>query len=586
MSFGFSVGDIITLTQLTTRTYDGWKNACGKYGDITSNLAVLQTLLMRIEAEAQAPNSLICRNTEDFGGWKTLYESCHTLVVELEEVLDKHKSLGTNRRKNWDRIQLGNRNLDDLNKRLVGKTTSLSAYISVLGISSQGRVENGVFPELLQKIDHMAAQMRKGNSSIRSVLTTYEGDDKAVWREFRRELIGTGIGSREIHKYSAALKTYLSRLQRDGLLDEEEPPKRDKDSPRVQIPEIQAPHSENDSLLDLSAEKINQSPHQSGTNENKYPADCSDIECDDFGEASPDGLSKQTKDLEAQVTEKGNALGEEHPDTLTLMAKLRLIYWSQGRWKEAEKLELQLFKARKKVLGHKHLDTLLSMYNLTLIFRGQGKYKKAEELGVQVMETQKKVFGHEHPYLLRSMAVLVTIYQHQGKNKEAEKLGVQVLETRKKVLGHEHPDTLISMGNLAFTYWKQNRYKESEKLCTQMIEARKKVLGPKHSETLLSMHNLALVYGSQKRYTEAEELEVQIIETEKTVLGPEHPNTLLSMGNLAFIYWKQGRWKEAEELRVRVIESQKKVLGPEHPDTLRCLADIENILKSPKKSRA
>ena len=238
MSFGFSVSDIIALTQLTIRTYNGWKNACGKHGDITSNLAVLQTLLMRIEAEAQAPNSLIARNAEDFGGWRTLRESCHTLVVELEEVLDKYKSLGTNRRKNWDRIRLGNRNLDDLNKRLVRKTTSLSAYISVLGISSQGRVENEVFPELLQKIDHMAAQMRKGNSSIRSALTTYKDDDKAVWREFRRELIGTGIGSREIHKYSAALKTYLSRLQRDGLLDEEVPPERDEEVPPERDEEV------------------------------------------------------------------------------------------------------------------------------------------------------------------------------------------------------------------------------------------------------------------------------------------------------------------------------------------------------------
>ena len=229
MSFGYSVGDIITLIRLTTRTYNNWKNACGKYGDITGNLAVLQTLLMRIEAEAQAPNSLISRNTEDFGGWETLYKSCYTLVVELEEVLDKYKSLGTDRRKNWDRIRLGNRKLDDLNGRLARKTASLSAYISVLGISSQGRVENEVFPELLQKIDRMATQMRRGNSSIRSALTTYENDDKVVWREFRRELISTGIRSRDIHKYSAALKTYISRLQRDGLLDEKVPRERDED---------------------------------------------------------------------------------------------------------------------------------------------------------------------------------------------------------------------------------------------------------------------------------------------------------------------------------------------------------------------
>ena len=229
MSFGFLVSDIITLTQLTTRTYNSWKNACGEYGDITINLAVLQTLLMRIKAEAQAPNSLIARNAEDFGGWQTLYKSCSTLVIELEEVLDKYKSLGTSRRKNWDRIRLGNRNLDGLSKRLVRKTASLSAYISVLGISSQGRVENEVFPELLQKIDHIATQMRKGNSSISSTLATYEDDNKEVWREFRKELIGTGIRSREIHKCSAALKTYLSRLQRDGLLDEEAPLERGKE---------------------------------------------------------------------------------------------------------------------------------------------------------------------------------------------------------------------------------------------------------------------------------------------------------------------------------------------------------------------
>ena len=174
-------------------------------------------------------------------------------------------------------------------------------------------------------------------------------------------------------------------------------------SPRVQTPEIQAPHSEYDSLLDLLAEKINQSPHQIGPNEIKYPAGCSaDIECDDFREASPDELSKQAKDLEAQVTEKRNVLGEEHPDTLTLMAKLGSTYWSQGRWEKAGKLELQVLEARKEVLGHEHLDTLSSMYNLAATLQNQGKYKKAEELVVQVIEARKEVLGHEHPQIGRA----------------------------------------------------------------------------------------------------------------------------------------------------------------------------------------
>ncbi|KAJ5460953.1 uncharacterized protein N7458_002505 [Penicillium daleae] len=33
-------------------------------------------------------------------------------------------------------------------------------------------------------------------------------------------------------------------------------------------------------------------------------------------------------------------LGVDHPDTLTSMANLASTYWNQGRWEEAEQLEV------------------------------------------------------------------------------------------------------------------------------------------------------------------------------------------------------------------------------------------------------
>jgi hypothetical protein len=180
MSFGFSIGDIITLAQLTTRTYNNWKNACSKYASITCDLAVLQTLLIQIKTEAEAPNSLFARNADELRNWKTLYKSCCPLVVELEEVLNKYKSLGTSRRRNWDRIRISNRNLDSLSRQLVKRTVSLSTFVSVLGISSLGRVKNRVFPKLLQRVNYIAAQIRNGNASISTALTTYKNNDKAV----------------------------------------------------------------------------------------------------------------------------------------------------------------------------------------------------------------------------------------------------------------------------------------------------------------------------------------------------------------------------------------------------------------------
>jgi Tetratricopeptide repeat len=46
-----------------------------------------------------------------------------------------------------------------------------------------------------------------------------------------------------------------------------------------------------------------------------------------------------------------------------------LIYSNQGRWKEAEELEMQVIEKRKRVLGAEHLDTLTSIGNLASTYR-------------------------------------------------------------------------------------------------------------------------------------------------------------------------------------------------------------------------
>jgi hypothetical protein len=51
-----------------------------------------------------------------------------------------------------------------------------------------------------------------------------------------------------------------------------------------------------------------------------------------------------------------------------------------GRWKEAEELEVQVMKMRKRVLGEEHPDTLLSIGNLASTYSNQGQWKEAEEL--------------------------------------------------------------------------------------------------------------------------------------------------------------------------------------------------------------
>ena len=89
------------------------------------------------------------------------------------------------------------------------------------------------------------------------------------------------------------------------------------------------------------------------------------------------------------------------------------------------------------------------MGNLASTYWNQGRWNEAEQLQIQVMDMTKKLLGAEHPDTLSSMADIASTYWKQGRWNEAEQLQIQVVDMRKKLLGAEHPDTLIGMANLA-----------------------------------------------------------------------------------------------------------------------------------------
>ncbi|KYG40860.1 hypothetical protein M433DRAFT_77102, partial [Acidomyces richmondensis BFW] len=267
-------------------------------------------------------------------------------------------------------------------------------------------------------------------------------------------------------------------------------------------------------------------------------------------------------------------LGAEHPSTLTNMANLASTYRNQGRWREAEELEVKVMERRREILGKEHPDTLASMNNLALTYWNQGRWEEAEKLQIQVMEIRRTMLGAEHASMLTSMGNLASIYANQGRWDEAEKLGAQVMEMSEKLLGVEHPSTLTSMNNLALTYRDQGRLKEAEALELRVFEVMKTVLGERHPDTLTSMKNLALIYANGSQWEQAEHLQLQVLVASQDIFGPEHPSTLGSMGNLASTYRDQARFKEAEELETQVMAISKRILGEEHPSTLASMANL------------
>jgi tetratricopeptide (TPR) repeat protein len=177
----------------------------------------------------------------------------------------------------------------------------------------------------------------------------------------------------------------------------------------------------------------------------------------------------------------------------------------------------------------------------------QGRWKEAEELNVQAMQMRKRVLGDEHPDTLTSMANLASTYMNQGRWKEAEELNVQAMQMRRRVLGDEHPDTLLSMSNLAQALSGQGKYEEAETMNRQTLAIRE-VLGREHHDTLTSMSNPALVLSRQGKYEEAAKLNRRALEGQEKALGEWHPDTPTSVSDSAAVLQAQGKYKEAEEL--------------------------------------
>ena len=75
--------------------------------------------------------------------------------------------------------------------------------------------------------------------------------------------------------------------------------------------------------------------------------------------------------------------GETHLLYKVLKSTLAHIISDQGRWEEAEELELHVLEISKRTLGPEHPDTLASMASLAGTYSDQGKWSKAETLQLQ-----------------------------------------------------------------------------------------------------------------------------------------------------------------------------------------------------------
>jgi hypothetical protein len=276
MSFGYSVSDFVLLAQLARRTFRNCQKAGDEYVELACEVRCLYSVLRTLRTEAQRPNSKIFSQDPTSAAQLTAtVNGCMDVLDKLDDILAKYKGLAIYGRasmgkKLWQRFKFGSKTeeLGVARGKLITYTSTMSIIIDAMQIQAvdcvEGKIDEGFnkmsgqFERIRKEIYTMASQARtvEKNSPTLSLLSlsTYSGDEKEVWREFRRRLIRKGFRSRTLDMYGESLRAYMLKLNDSGLLDRDRDWNSGPDKPPLWLSKRTYMESY-DSLQDLPSSK-------------------------------------------------------------------------------------------------------------------------------------------------------------------------------------------------------------------------------------------------------------------------------------------------------------------------------------------
>ena len=130
MSFGYSAGDFILCVQLAHRVWRECRDAPEDFRAVSTEVASLQLVLKELQ-DAVPNRELSAAKQRDL---RQLVEACTEVLQELEELLMKYKSLGTQSKRTWDRLRWSNDQVESIRLRVISNSSLLTSFnVGLLG---------------------------------------------------------------------------------------------------------------------------------------------------------------------------------------------------------------------------------------------------------------------------------------------------------------------------------------------------------------------------------------------------------------------------------------------------------------------
>ncbi|KAL1598948.1 hypothetical protein SLS60_008093 [Paraconiothyrium brasiliense] len=215
MSFGFSIGDIITCTQLAAQTYNALKTASKDFEGLRLDVRSLNATLKALADEERCPTSLIHTASpsrrEDL---RMLLENCTKSMDDLQGAVIKYSSLASvDKRKFSEWLRFASKDKQGPREKLAIHTASINMFLTTLSHGSLGRVE---FLLKNSRPSHIPNPLKppKGSTGFGTLGPRDANPQATAWTELENDMSTEGITSQHVEKFQEELKSYLRYLVR------------------------------------------------------------------------------------------------------------------------------------------------------------------------------------------------------------------------------------------------------------------------------------------------------------------------------------------------------------------------------------
>lgn len=125
MSFGYCVGDFVAVTQLAWTVYKSCRDAPESFNNISTGMPSLHAVLKEVE-EIISEKPLSETRKQRLA---TISHSCNCVLEDLQALVKKYESLGSQSKRIWDRMRWGSNDIAELRARLTSNTVLLTAFM-------------------------------------------------------------------------------------------------------------------------------------------------------------------------------------------------------------------------------------------------------------------------------------------------------------------------------------------------------------------------------------------------------------------------------------------------------------------------